>query len=329
MSKKILKNTASRLGLLFLIIGCFGCGNQAVNTSFTQTSRAVNENLPQVVATTSVLCDLVKQVAENTVNLICIIPTNTNAKDYEPTAEDRTAIDQAKLIFYNGYNLEPGLIKLIAASNNKSTKIAVSQVALPKPQIFLVNGRSVANPYIWHNPRNTIKMVEVINTNLKKIAPTNSNIYQENTRSIKSELTQLDTWIKSRIASIPKGKLRVVTTNNAIDYYTKAYGIPAASFGNEAQATDQRVKSLVRYIQKSQVPTIFLETDVQPRLIESVATEADVKLSARRLYTQGLGEPESGADTYQNMMAANTRTIVEGLGGTYLIFPPKIKRLQQ
>ncbi|WP_427162338.1 metal ABC transporter solute-binding protein, Zn/Mn family [Aliinostoc sp. HNIBRCY26] len=329
MLKKLIKNTTSRLGLLCLTIACFGCGNQAVNTSFTQTSTIDNENLPQVVATTNVLCDLVRQVAENTINLTCIIPPNTNARNYQPTPEDRAAIAQAKLIFYNGYNLEPQLIKTINNSNNKSLQVPVSQIAVPKPQRFIVNGRSVVNPYIWHNPKNAVRMVDVINNNLKKISPNNSDIYQENTKNLKNQITQLDKWVKSRIASIPKDKLRVITTNNAIDYYTKNYGIPAASFGNENQATEQRVKNLVRYIQKSKVPTVFVENNVQTRLIESVAAAADVKLSERQLYTQDLGETGSYADTYQNMIAANTRTIVEGLGGTYLIFPPKIQQSQK
>ncbi|AFY47648.1 ABC-type metal ion transport system, periplasmic component/surface adhesin [Nostoc sp. PCC 7524] len=329
MSQKILKSPPIKFVLLFLTIGFFGCGNQAINTSFTKTSTTVNENLPLVVATTSLLCDLAKQVAENTINLTCIIPPNTDAQDYQPKPEDRTAIEQANLIFYNGYNLEPELIKLIKETNNKAPKIAVSQVALPKPQQFQINTRKVSNPYIWHNPKNGIKMVEVISSNLKKLEPNNTDIYQENTKRIKAELTQIDSWIKSRIGSIPEEKRRLVTTTNAIDYFTKAYGIPSASLGTEEQATDQRITNLVRYIQKSKVPTIFSEAKVNPELIESVATAAQVKLSERQLYTQGLGEADSNANSYQNMMFANTRTIVEGLGGTYLIFPPRIQPSQR
>jgi ABC-type Zn uptake system ZnuABC Zn-binding protein ZnuA len=328
MSRNIIKETCVRFGLLFLTIGFFGCGNQAVNTSLTQTSTTVNENLPKVVVTTSVLCDLTKQIAENTINLICLIPNNVNPEDYQPKPEDQTAIAEAQLIFYNGYNLESDLIKIITNTKITAPKIAVSQVALPKPRQFQINGRPVRNPYIWHHPKNAIKMLSVINSNLKKISPNNADIYQENTTKISSELTQIDNWIKSRIASIPKDKLRVVTTNNAIDYYTQAYGIPSASFGTEEQATDQRVQNLVQYIRRFKVPIIFLEVTVNPELIESVAAQAQVNVSERQLYTKGLGEPGSNADTYQNMLFANTRTIVEGLGGTYLIFPPRIQQSQ-
>ena len=72
--------------------------------------------------------------------------------------------------------------------------------------------------------------------------------------------------------------------------------------------------------------TIFAEVEINPNLIQSVATEAEVNISDRKLYAEGLGEPASDADTYQKMMIANTRTIVEGLGGTYLIFETKAAR---
>lgn len=309
--------------LFILITGFFGCRNQTTNTSVIEATNVVDQNLPKVVATTSVLCDLTKQIAENTINLTCLIPSNQFPQIYQPTAEDGDALDQANLILYNGYNLEPQLIKQINTTKNSASKIAVGQIAVPKPQQFTVNGRRVNNPYIWHNPKNAIRMLDVINSNLKKLEPSNSTIYNENTKRIKGELTQLDNWIKLKITTIPRNKRKLVTTNNAMDYYTKAYGIPSVTLGSEAQATDQRVKNLVQYIQKSNVPTIFADMSDTSKVMVSIATEAEVNLSQRQLYTQGLGEAISDGDTYQNMMVANTRTIVEGLGGTYLIFKPK------
>ncbi|MEY3334897.1 MAG: hypothetical protein RLZZ176_3202, partial [Cyanobacteriota bacterium] len=54
-------------------------------------------------------------------------------------------------------------------------------------------------------------------------------------------------------------------------------------------------------------------------------TRAKVKVFERPLYIDGLGKPGSDGETYQKMMTANTRIIIEGLGGTYLKFEPKSK----
>ncbi|MEH2416972.1 metal ABC transporter solute-binding protein, Zn/Mn family [Nostoc sp.] len=327
MSKKLPSTNSFRAIFVALTIGFVGCGNQAARTTFTQTTTQVNENLPQVVATTSVLCDLTRQVAGNTVNLTCLISPTADPQFYKPKPEDRRAIQQANLILYNGYNLEPNLIKLIKATKNSARKIAVGQLAVSKPQKFQKGGKNVTDPYLWHNTKNAIRMVEVINSNLRKLESNDAATYSSNTKKITNELTQLDSWIKSRITSIPTKERKLVTTSDALGYYAKAYGIPLAGglqgISTDEKLTDARDKNLVTNIKRAKVSTIFSEAAINPNLLQSVARVAEVKISQRKLYAKGLGEPESEGDTYQKMMIANTRTIVEGLGGTYLMFEAK------
>jgi ABC-type Zn uptake system ZnuABC Zn-binding protein ZnuA len=323
MSKKVPSNNSLRAALIALTVGFVGCANQAASTSFTQTSSN-NENLPRVVATTSILCDLTKQVAGNTINLTCLISPSKNPHVYQPKPEDRKAIEQANLILYSGYNFEPKLIKLIKATKNSASKIAVSQVAVPKQIKFREGGKIISDPHIWHNTKNAIKMVEIINRNLVKLEPNNAEIYSSNTKNITNELSQLDGWIKSTIATIPANQRKLVTTHNGLSYYAKAYNIPLVGalegLSAEEKPTATRVKNLFTSIKRAKVSTIFAETTIKPNLIESVARDANVKVSERELYVDGLGEPGSEGDTYQKMIVANTRTIVEGLGGTYLMF---------
>jgi manganese/iron transport system substrate-binding protein len=327
MKKNILNINYLRSLSFGLLMGCIGCGNLASSTSFTQTTTVVNDNLPRVVATTSILCDLTKQIASNTINLTCLVPPGTSPHTYQPKPEDRQALEQANLILYNGYNLEPGLINLIRTIKTPAPKIAVAQAAVPKPQNFRKNANTVANPHIWHNVNHAMKMVNVISSNLEKLEPSNAESYASNKIQINQQLSQLDRWIKTRISSIPSDKRRLVTTHNALSYYTQAYGLSLAgtleSVHANQQLTTTQVKNLARNIQQAKVPTIFPEMTTNPNLLQPVANTAKVKVSQRKLYTDGLGEPGSKGENYQKMMAANTRTIVEGLGGTYLIFQPQ------
>ncbi|MEH2436278.1 MAG: zinc ABC transporter substrate-binding protein [Nostoc sp.] len=327
MSKKLPSTNSFRAILVALTIGFVGCGNQTARTAFTQTTTQVDENLPRVVATTSVLCDLTRQVAGNTINLTCLIDPSANPQFYKPKPEDRRAIEQANLILYNGYNLEPNLIELIKVTKNTAPKIAVGQLAVSKPQKFQKGDKNVTNSHLWHNTKNTIRMVEVINSNLGKLESSEAEAYTSNTKKITNELTQLDSWIKSRIASIPTKERKLVTTSDALSYYAKAYGIPLAGvlqgISTGENLTDARVKNLVTNIKRAKVSTIFTEAAINSNLLQSVARQAEVKISDRKLYAEGLGEPGSEAETYQKMMIANTRTIVEGLGGTYLMFEAK------
>jgi manganese/iron transport system substrate-binding protein len=329
MSNKLPHIICLRITILTITAGLLGCNNlgNSQNNPNVKPSVKINQNLPRVVATTSVLCNLTKQVAGNTVNTICLIPPNSDPQLYRPKLEDRQAIERARLILYNGYNLEPNLIKIIRATKNRAPKIAVAQIAVPKPQISKESGKALADPYIWHDAKNGSKMVDVISSNLRKILPKNAALYSNNAKKVKNELTQLDSWVKSRVNSIPDDQRKLVTAHSAMNYYAKAYGFSVVGgvqgINTNQKPTDARIKAMVKGIKQANIPTIFAETTVDSKLIQSVAKQAQVKVSGRKLYTNGMGQPGKEAYTYQKMMTANTRTIVEGLGGTYLMFEAK------
>lgn len=311
---------------IFSLIICAGCS--AEDSTFLQTTKnqTVPEKPPLVVAASTVICGLTKEIAGNTIDLKCLIDAGSDPHIYNPKPEDRKAIDQAKLVLYSGYDFESSLIQLIKASSNKSAKVAVAEVAVPKPLELEEGGKKVPDPHVWQDAKNSIEMTKVINNQLGKVLPNQASVYNSRTQQIISNLTKLDTWIKSEIATIPTKQRQLVTTHDALGYYSKAYGIPVVGalegISSDEAPTPTRVAQLVREIKTSVVPIIFAETTINPKLIAAVAKEAKVKVSPRELFADGLGEAGSEADTYQKMMVANTRTIVEGLGGKYTPFKP-------
>lgn len=322
---------------LFLPIGLFGC--QSATTTPPETNSTSSSDRPLVVATTSVICDLSRQVAADSIDLKCLVAPGEDPHVYQPKPEDRKAIDTAKLILYAGYNFDPSLIKLIKASSNSAPKVAVHELAVPKPlmgeehehtaQEKHGEGEHTADPHVWHDVKNGIAMVRTIANSLSKIEANNAAVYDRNAKKITDELIQLDSWIRSKITTIPADRRQLVTTHDALGYYVKAYGLDfkgaLEGLSTEAAPTAARVSELVKDIEQTGVPTIYAETGNNSQLIETVAKEARVKVSERELYTDGLGEKGSEADTYQKMMIANTRAIVEGLGGKYTAFEAKKK----
>ncbi len=300
--------------------------NQASSSASSAASPAIASDAPDVVATNSVLCDLAKQIAANTINLTCLIKPGTDAHLYQATPNDRKAIETANLILYGGYNFEPGLVKLIQA-RSKVTKVAVDEVAVPAPQTFAEDGKTEPDPHVWHNAQNGVQITQVIQTNLAKVSPTNADLYAKNAEAIVTQLMQIDRWIKSQIATIPPDSRKLVTTHDALGYYAKAYNVPIEGalegISTEEKPTAARVKELVTIITSAKVPTIFAEVSINPQLIETVAKEAKVKVSDQELFTDGLGEPGSNGETYQKMLLANTKAIVEGLGGRFTAFQGK------
>jgi manganese/iron transport system substrate-binding protein len=296
------------------------------STTTSETPATTTASSPKVVVTNTILCDLTKQIAASTVNVVCLLAPGSDPHVYKLTPEARQSIEDAKLVLYGGYDFETELAKAIKATSNPAPKIAVHEVAVPQPQQFEEDGKSTTDPHVWHNAQNGIKIAETIAANLAKVVPAQAATYQQNSQKLSAELGQLDTWIKSQVDTIPAAKKVLFTTHDALGYYSKAYGIPVDALeglSTEEKPNAARAKELVDKIKKAQVPTIFAELTLNPKLISAIAQDAKVKVAEQELYVDGLGEAASPGGTYQKMLVSNTQTIVEGLGGKFTPFAVK------
>lgn len=314
---------------LILALGLIGC-NSDRETTLSARDTSTTQDRPVVVATTSVLCDLTTQVAAETVDLKCLVGAGVDPHTYQPKPEDRKAIETANLILYGGYNFEPSIIKLVKATSNNAPKIAVHEVAVPQPLMGAEHGHEgeehsdeTPDPHVWQDAQNGVRMVETIQTNLEKVFPRNVQLYTSNAEKVTGEIKQLDNWIQQNIATIPGNQRKLVTTHDALNYYTQAYNIDykgaLEGLSTQAEPTAAKIAQLSKEIKQENVPTIFAENTSNPKLIEKVAREANVKVSDKKLYADGIGEQGTDADTYQKMLVANTKAIVEGLGGKYTV----------
>jgi manganese/iron transport system substrate-binding protein len=315
------------LWLIVLMFGLLtGCKAPAVNSNTSQAPTGAVAKNPKVVVTNTVLCDLTKQIAASTVEVICLLTPGSDPHVYKITPADRQSIEEAKLLLYGGYDFEPELIKTIKATSNLSPKIAVNEVAVPQPQKMEEDGKSTPDPHVWHNAQNGIKIAKTIEASLVKLVPAQAANYKQNTQKLTTEIGQLDTWIKAQVSTIPAAKRVLFTTHDALGYYSKAYGITINALeglSTEEKPNAARAKELIIKIRQAQVPTIFAELTVNPKLITTIAREAKVKVSAQQIYADGLGEANGTGGTYQKMLVSNTRSIVEGLGGKYMPFVVK------
>ncbi|MBF2028112.1 MAG: zinc ABC transporter substrate-binding protein [Oscillatoriales cyanobacterium C42_A2020_001] len=328
-----------------LVTSCVSSIPNAQKSTSTSANPVAAANAPKVVATTTILCDMVREIAQNTVNLTCLLKPGVDGHVYQPVPEDRRAIEDAKLILYSGYDFEPGLIKFIQSTSNPAPKVAVAEKAVPKPLMGHehgekhgnekaaehnhdhVEGSDTPDPHVWQNAENGAKMAEVIQAELTKLIPENKQLYIKNGEVLETQLNAIHRWIKSQIATVPAANRKLVTTHDAMQYFSEAYNIPVEGalqgLNTQEKPTATRVKELVDEVKAAGVPTIFAEVVVNSKLIEAVARDAKVKVADGEIYSDSLGEAGSEGDTYPKMLIANTRTIVEGLNGTYVAFQPK------
>ena len=303
--------------ITFTISGC-------TQTKTDRQTPAANSK-PNVVATSTIIADLAEEVAGEEIQVKGILQPGADPHVYEPVPADSVALEKANLILYNGYNLEPGLIKLMNSAGTKAQKLAVGEVAKPL-QLDKGKGEIVPDPHVWGDSENAIAMTNAIKDALIELSPEDRQKFTQNAAKLTQELKILDAWIEKQIATIPPEKRKLITTHDAFQYYSQAYKIPVVGtligISTEEQPSAQTVQRLVESVKTAGVSAIFAETTINPALIRTVAQEAGVKLAPKQLYSDSIGAPGSNGDTYIKMMVANTQAIVEALGGKYTPFDP-------
>ncbi|WP_446404228.1 metal ABC transporter substrate-binding protein [Coleofasciculus sp. C1-SOL-03] len=301
------------------MLGLWLSGCEVTNPNLSGTDA---EDKPNVVATSTIIADWTEQVGGDEIELTGILKPGADPHVYEPVPADTIALEQADLILYNGYNLEPALIKLMQSAGVNAKTFAVGEVVTSLD--FEYQGETEPDPHVWGDAEHGIKMVNAIRDRLIELSPEDKDEFTANAAQLTAELEQVDTWITQQIQTIPANQRKLVTTHDAFQYYAQAYGLEVIGtligISTEEQPSAQTVKTLSDAVKEAGVPAIFAETTINPALIETVAEEAGVKLAPSELYSDSLGAPGSEADTYVKMLITNTRTIVEALGGDYQVF---------
>jgi manganese/iron transport system substrate-binding protein len=312
------KELRQRLGIKMLSFGLAGlllaCNQTKIEEPAAVPSKPKpTSDKPQVVATSSVLCDLTKMIAGSSIDLKCLIPTDKEPQTYEANITD---LNNADVLLYNGYGLEAGMDKAIKSSTAEK-KVAVAELAVPNPE--KKDGKP--NPYLWHNAFRALEMAKTIKRTLSDVAPKNAELYTKNYDTFDKQMTVMQEWLKRQIASIEPKDRQLVSSRNSLVYYSNSYNIAVegSAYGNSTadKPTPEQVDKTVARLKRLKIKTVFNEVNTDPQALADIAKKAGIKVAKGELYADGLGKEGSDADTYIKMMQHNTKVILEGLGGKY------------
>jgi manganese/iron transport system substrate-binding protein len=269
----------------------------------------------RVVATTTVVADLLAHVGADHVDQVTLLKPGIDAHDYEPSPADVEAIANAELVVENGVGLESWLHDTIESSGYDGPVVDASQGV----RLRQVDGEP--DPHIWQNPRNAMVMAANIERGLARVEPEWAGFFQRQLDGYLEKLRDLDAEVERQTAGLANRK--VVTNHDAFGYYLDRYhlelvGSVIPSFDSSAELSGRDIRDLVARIRATRVKAVFSETSLPPRAAETIGREAGVKVvtGTDALYGDSLGPSGSDGDTYIRMIQHNTRTIVSNLSGT-------------
>ncbi len=326
---------------LAAIVLLAACSNADDNTTSTAASGSGASNEPPlVVATTGIWADVVKNVACSSISgagqdhslpvrVVTLIPEGGDPHVFEPSLADRALLDNANLIVANGLNLEAGLADTLEAAEQAGTRVFrigdqfdTISVALPSDHAGRAdntdhNDSREVDPHIWFDPSRVASALGALAQSLIDNTGLEAELINSCQQQYHSELLALDARLADQFNQIPADRRKLVTNHDSLGYLANRYNFQIVGTISPASSTiaatnPAQLAELAELITEDDVAAIFTETQRSTDDAEAlVSRSGDVLLVP--LYTETLGRPGSGADSYIGMLSIDTDRIVDAL----------------
>lgn len=324
--------TAALAVLALAGLGIAGCGSSS--------SGASGDRIP-VVATTTQLADIVREVGGDAVDVHQILQPNTDPHEYEPRPKDVVRTADAKVVFSSGDGLDDWIGDVIKQGGGSPAQVVVGEhvptrlagegehdhdheeaghdEAAHEEEAGHDHGDSAYDPHWWHDPSNVAAAVPVIRDALVKADPSATAAIDGRAEAYLAKVKTLDAGIERCIAAVPKAERKLVTSHDAFAYFAHRYGIDVIgavipSQTTQAQPSAGAVADLAALVRKQHVKAIFPESSVNPKLAEALAKETGATADLK-LYGDTLGPAGSDGATYLGMEQHNAEAVVRGFTG--------------
>ena len=300
--KKVKIKTAVILIPLFFMIACDSAENNISGDKLV------------VVSTINIINDMVKHIGGDKVEAISICGVGIDPHTYKSVPGDSRIIASADVVFMNGFGLEGWITKLIsAAGGNKPVFIVTDGIKPLKDE----SGHGDPDPHCWFNALLAKEYVDNILFGLIEVDPDNADYYHKSAEAYKLQLDSLHTFALAMISGIPDDRRILVTSHDAFRYFGEAYGMRVEALqgiSTEAKAQTADVAALVDMIKEYNLPAVFIETSVNPKLLEQIASETQAKIGGV-LFSDSIGDEGTAGGSYIGAFKYNVETITNALKG--------------
>lgn len=296
--------------LAFVLAACAGA-----------TSLSGNEATGKlhVVATTTLVGDVVRAVGGDAIALTVLLPPGAEPHGYLPSPQDLTKLAQADVVFVNGLGLEEALMPTLASAVADEKIVPVSDgievLELDEDNAEEQHDHGL-DPHTWTDPNNVIVWTHNIAVTLAAADTAHSADYLSRAEAYKQELADLDAWIREQVAQIPDGNRALVTDHAVFGYFARRYGFEQLGtilpgFSALAEPSARELGSLEDVIRALGVKAIFVGNTANPGLAERVASDTTTRLLF--VYSDSLSDANGPASTYLDFMRHNVSIFVDGL----------------
>tara|TARA_Y100001934_G_C12376657_1_gene789631 strand:- start:2043 stop:2897 length:855 start_codon:yes stop_codon:yes gene_type:complete len=263
----------------------------------------------KVVASFSILGDMVRQVTGNLAEVTTIVGPDADAHVYTPNAADAKSVANADVIFVNGLGFETWSQTLIETSSSKAKVFVATDGITP----LKVDGQ--IDPHAWNSLVNGMQYVANIAVSMAEINPINAVAYKANARAYNRRLKDLNNRAIDQLERLTTGQRIVVTSHDAFGYLATAYGLTflaPVGIDTDGEPSAQDLSKLIDHLKAVSAGALFTENITSPSLIEQIARETGIKIGGR-LYSDALSTRGGPATTYEKLIEHNLRVLIKAL----------------
>lgn len=302
-----------RLTVLILVL---------VLLSACQTTVQV-EDKPQIMVSLFPQYDIIRQIAQDKVDVELFLPAGSEPHSYEPSASTLMKIVEADLFVYSSDELEPWVKRLV--EGNASEDLIVLDASNGITLLEADHGHEgededeeelAFDPHYWLDPQNMIIMSESIRDALIEIDPENEAFYIENANSYIASLKELDSNWQDLFDRAQLNQI-IYGGHFAFGYLSHRFGLeilsPYSGYAPDAEPSAQALAGLMDVLAEKEINVIFYEELIDPRVARIIAEQAKVKIEVLHGAHNLNAEEMQAGWTYASIMEDNIEKLKEAL----------------
>lgn len=276
-----------------------------------------------IVATTGMIADTARRIGGAHVTVKALMGSGVDPHAYRQTRSDITAMTRADLVLWHGLYLEAQMEDFLVKLERRRTSVAVAD-AMPRDMLIShadYDGRY--DPHVWMVPALWTYVAREIARVLSEARPELAADFAVNLSAFEAELTKLQSYGETVMATVPAQSRVLLTAHDAFGYFGRAFDmevIGIQGISTESEAGLNRISTLVDLLVERKIGAAFVESSVSDRniraLIEGAGAQGHLVSIGGELYSDAMGADSSYEATYIGMIDHNITTIARALGGT-------------
>lgn len=282
------------------------------------TGAQAEEDAPslKVAVTFSVLGDLVERVAGEDAEVTVLTPINAEVHEWELTPDNFAALEDADVVFYNGYQLEQWMYQVNATVDDETPVVAVAEASgYPTQSIVTGDMEGDTDPHLWMDPRAAAAYAQAIADQLEASLPQRAEAFQRRAEALEASLHDLHVELEETLSAIPEERRVLLSSEAAFLYFADAYAFQHDGIWGtnaETEGSPRQLMRVIDMINERKPAALFWESTISDRHVTSVANDTNLPV-AGPLYVDSLSESDGEAADYFAMLRHNAALLRDNL----------------